>query len=436
MKTSHFKISHFIKQESLGGILLILSTIIAVIWANSSDTYHHFWHEIYIGFSAGDLNIEYSIGHWINDGLMAIFFFTIGLEIKREIMGGELSSMKKASLPIIAAVGGMVIPATFYFLINGSNPDYSSGWGVPMATDIAFALGLMALLGDKVNINIKIFLTALAIADDLGAILVIAVFYTDNINISELINAGVFLSILIIANKMGVRRTAFYALVGLFGVWSSFLFSGVHATIAGVLIALTIPARPKINEKEFVAKVKMKINKFEEQLANDNSLLTKKQAHCIEDIDTVSQDAHTPLQKLEHHLHPITSFFILPLFALANAGIKVEGKLIDLIFSPVSLGIMAGLVLGKTIGITGFSWLAIKFKLARLPEGAGWKELIGASMMAGIGFTMSIFVAELAFSDPAIIQTAKIGIFAASFISAILGLSLLSMSGKNKKPRN
>ncbi len=436
MKTSNFKISHFIKQESLGGILLIVSTVIAVLWANSSESYHHFWHELYIGFSAGDFNIEHSIGHWINDGLMAIFFFTIGLEIKREVMGGELSSMKKASLPIIAAIGGMVIPATIYFLINGSNPDYSSGWGVPMATDIAFALGLMALLGDKVNINLKIFLTALAIADDLGAIMVIAVFYTDNINTSELINAGVFLSILMIANKMGVRRTAFYALVGLFGVWTSFLFSGVHATIAGVLIALTIPARPKINEIEFVAKVKKKIKTFEEEQANNNSLLTKKQAHCIEDIDTVSQDAHTPLQKLEHHLHPITSFFILPLFALANAGIVVEGSLLDLLFSPVALGIIAGLVLGKTIGIAGFSWIAIKLKLARLPEGSGWKELIGASLMAGIGFTMSIFVAELAFDDKEVIQVAKIGIFAASFISAVLGLTLLGMGNKNKEPKS
>jgi len=430
--TTNFKISNYIKEESLGGILLIVATIVALFWANSSDSYHHFWHEINIGFTVGDFNITHSIGHWINDGLMAIFFFTVGLEIKREVMGGELSSMKKASLPIVAAVGGMAIPAIIYALVNINHPEYSSGWGVPMATDIAFALGLLALLGDKVNINIKIFLTALAIADDLGAILVIAIFYTDSIQVHELYTAAGFLVVLLIANKMGVRRTVFYALVGLFGVWTSFLFSGVHATIAGVLIALTIPARPKIGADDFISRVKKKIGKFEKEAPNEVSLLTSHQAHLLDDINSVAEDAHTPLQKLEHTLHPITAFFILPLFALANAGIQVEGKIMDLLLSPVALGVIAGLVIGKTVGITAFSWIAIKLKIARLPEDTGWKDIIGVSMLAGIGFTMSIFVAELAFSDQKIIQMAKIGIFAASFIAAILGLALLSFSGKKK----
>ncbi|NOR87200.1 MAG: Na+/H+ antiporter NhaA [Bacteroidales bacterium] len=433
MSTNNFKISHFIKEESLGGILLILSTITALIWANTSESYNHLWHDLILGFSFGDFSLHHSIGHWINDGLMAVFFFTIGLEIKREVMGGELSSMKKASLPIFAAIGGMLVPAIIYVLFNYNHPQYSSGWGIPMATDIAFALGLMALLGDRVNINLKIFLTALAIADDLGAIMVIAIFYTENININELINAGVFIAILIIANKLGVRRTAFYAIVGLFGVWTSFLFSGVHATIAGVLIALTIPARPKIDTPEFVSRIKTKISKFEKENTNDVSLLTSNQAHLVDAIDDLTDDAHTPLQKLEHSLHPITAYFILPLFALANAGIVIEGKLIDLLMTPISLGIIAGLVIGKTLGITAFSWIAIKLKLANLPEGTGWKEVIGASMLAGIGFTMSIFVADLAFNDQETIQTAKVGIFAASFIAAILGLILLSSSSKNKK---
>jgi len=432
MNTSNFKIANFIKEESLGGILLILSTIAALIWANSSDTYYQLWNKLYLSFSLGDFSISHSLGHWVNDGLMAIFFFTIGLEIKREIMGGELSSMKKASLPIMAAIGGMVIPALIYVIFNGSNPEYSRGWGIPMATDIAFALGLMALLGDKVNINIKIFLTALAIADDLGAILVIAIFYTENIDINSLINAAVFLTILLIANKMGVRRTAFYALVGLFGVWTSFLFSGVHATIAGVLIALTIPARPKISEKEFAQKVKIKIQRFEETEANQVSLLTDKQAHCIEEIDHIADDAHTPLQKLEHALHPIVAYLILPIFALANAGIVIEGKIIDSFLSPVTIGIIAGLVLGKSIGVSGISWLAVKLGIANLPEGGSWREIIGASFMAGIGFTMSIFVAELAFDDKEVIMMAKIGIFSASIISAIIGLALLSLSAKKK----
>jgi len=433
MNTSNFKISHFIKQESLGGILLILATIIALIWANSSESYHHFWHDLVISFTAGDLSLSHSLGHWINDGLMAIFFFTIGLEIKREVMGGELSTMKKASLPLVAAVGGMLVPALIYFLFNSSHPEYSSGWGIPMATDIAFALGLMAMLGDRVNINLKIFLTALAIADDLGAIMVIAIFYTDNINVNELITAAVFMSVLMAANKFGVRRTAFYALVGLFGVWVSFLFSGVHATIAGVLIALTIPARPKITERQFIRNVKKKMSKFEKIDPNDVSLLTSDQAHIIADIDAIADDAHTPLQKLEHSLHPITSYFILPVFALANAGIKIEGKIIDLLMTPIALGIIAGLVVGKTLGITLFTWIAVKLKIANLPKGITWREIIGASMLAGIGFTMSIFVAELAFEDKEVIMMAKIGIFGASLIAAILGLTLLSTAKKPNK---
>lgn len=435
MNTSNFKISQFIKQESLGGILLILATIAALIWANSSESYHHFWHDLVISFTAGDLSISHSLGHWINDGLMAIFFFTIGLEIKREVMGGELSTMKKASLPLAAAVGGMLVPAFIYFLFNSSHPEYSSGWGIPMATDIAFALGLMAMLGDRVNINLKIFLTALAIADDLGAIMVIAVFYTENININELITAAVFMSILMAANKFGVRRTSFYALVGLFGVWTSFMLSGVHATIAGVLIALTIPARPKIDERQFIRNVKKKMSKFEKIDPNEVSLLTTDQAHIIAEVDNIANDAHTPLQKLEHALHPITSFFILPIFALANAGIKIEGKIVDLIMTPIALGIIAGLVVGKTLGITLFSWIAIKLKIAHLPQGITWKEIIGASMLAGIGFTMSIFVAELAFEDKEVIMMAKIGIFGASIIAAILGLTLLATVKKSEKTK-
>ena len=367
-----------------------------------------------------------NIHHWINDGLMALFFFTIGLEIKREIIGGELSSMKKASLPIIAAIGGMLVPAVFYFLTNINNPDFQSGWGIPMATDIAFALGLLAMLGDRVNINIKIFLTALAIADDLGAILVIAIFYTESINYAELINAAVFIAILFAANKLGVRKTAFYAIVGLIGVWISFFFSGVHATIAGVLIAFTIPARPKINENIFIDKIGAKITKFKAAISNDNSLLTQKQAHLISDIDKIADDAGTPLQNLEHFLHPIATFFILPLFALANAGIHIEGNILEMIFHPISLGIIIGLVLGKTLGISGFVYFARMFKISVLPEGVTMRQIVGAGMMAGIGFTMSIFISDLAFTNPEYVQIAKIGIFTASIIAAIIGMILLS----------
>ena len=362
---------------------------------------------------------------------MAIFFFTIGLEIKREIMAGELQSFKKASLPIMAAVGGMVVPAAFYVIINHNNPEYINGWGISMATDIAFALGLMSLLGNKVNVNLKIFLTALAIADDLGAIMVIAFFYTESINTAELINAAVFLVILVTANKLGVRSTAFYVIVGMLGVWLSFVYSGVHATIAGVLIALTIPAKPKMLKDTYIDKLGSLLKKFTTEEQVDTRLLTAAQVHLISDIERISEEANTPLQKMEHTLHPLTSFLILPLFALANAGVHVEGSLIDLLLHPISIGIIAGLVLGKALGVSLFVKLMVKLKLASLPEGVTWRQIYGVSFLAGIGFTMSIFIADLAFDVPELIQVAKVGIFAASLLAAIIGMSILSVSGKN-----
>jgi Na+:H+ antiporter, NhaA family len=425
---SRFSINKFIKEESFGGFLLILITIIAVVWANSNwaDAYHRIWHEVKLGWSFGDFAMKYSLQHWINDGLMAVFFFMVGLEIKREVIAGELSSVKKASLPIAAALGGMLFPALIYVIFNHNNPEHLAGWGTPMATDIAFALGILSLLGSKVNINLKIFLTALAIADDLGAILVIALFYTETINISQLINAAVFLAILIGANRLGVRRTTFYALVGFLGVWMSFMFSGIHATIAGVLIALTIPGRTKVTEKQYVDDLCVLVDKFEKAKPNDKDLLTQQQAHLVSKIAKLTDDAHTPLQKLEHALHPVTAFFILPLFALANAGVHIEGNLFDMISHPVALGIMAGLVLGKVLGISLFSRLVVWLKLAALPEGVSWKQIYGAGMLAGIGFTMSIFISGLAFVSEQLEQVAKIGIFGASLISAIAGLIILS----------
>jgi NhaA family Na+:H+ antiporter len=430
---SSFNISNFIREESFGGFLLILVTIIALIWANSGfyDLYHRLWHEIKFGFSFGDFEMKYSLQHWINDGLMALFFFMVGLEIKREVLAGELSTIKKASLPIAAALGGMLIPALIYVAFNYNNPAHLTGWGTPMATDIAFALGILSLLGDRVNVNLKIFLTALAIADDLGAILVIALFYTDTINISQLVNAGIFLAIMMGANRLGIRRTTFYALVGFLGVWLSFMFSGIHATIAGVLIALTIPGRTKVTEKQYIDDLCVLVDKFEKSKPNDKALLTQQQTHLISKISRLSDDAQTPLQKLEHALHPVTAYFILPLFALANAGVHIEGNIIDMLYHPVSLGIMAGLVLGKVIGILLFSRVMVSFKLAVLPEGVSWKQIYGAGLLAGIGFTMSIFISDLAFADEQLVQIAKIGIFGASLISAVAGFLVLS-SIRNK----
>jgi len=423
-----FNISRFISEEAYGGIILIFATITALIWSNSVfyDSYHHLWHELKVGFVWGEINMVGSLHHWINDGLMALFFFIVGLEIKREIMGGELSSFKKASMPIAAAIGGMLIPAAIYALVAIKYPEYINGWGIPMATDIAFALGLLALLGKRVNINLKIFLTALAIADDLGAVMVIAIFYTDSIDFSELYTAAFFLGVLIIANFAGVRRTVFYALVGFIGVWIAFVFSGVHATIAGVTIALTIPARTKISENDYISKLSKYLDKFKKEKPNDSSLLTAEQVHLISDIEDLNEKAHTPLQKLEHALHPISTYFILPIFALSNAGVHIEGSIVEMLIHPISIGIIAGLVLGKFIGISLMSKLVVWLKISKLPEGVSWKQIYGVAFLAGIGFTMSMFISDLAFKEEEFKQIAKVGIMAASLTSATIGMIMLS----------
>lgn len=433
---SSFKISRFINEEAYGGILLIIATIAAMFWANSSfyESYHHIWHEYKVGFVWGEIDMVASLHHWINDGLMALFFFVVGLEIKREVMGGELSSIKKASLPIAAAVGGMLLPASFYAIAVINYPEYINGWGIPMATDIAFALGLLAMLGKRVPLNLKIFLTALAIADDLGAVMVIAVFYTESIDYNELLYAGICLVLLIAANFAGIRRTLFYAIVGFAGVWIAFVYSGVHATIAGVLIALTIPARTKIDEESYIDKLTIYLNKFKKEDTDTKStLLTKNQVHLIADIQDLNEKAITPLQRLEHTLHPVTAYFILPVFALSNAGVHIDGKIMDMLIHPISIGIICGLVLGKFIGISLLSKLVVKFKIASLPEGVSWNQIYGAAFLAGIGFTMSMFISDLAFKDESFKQIAKVGIIAASVISAIVGMLWLAMSTKKQE---
>ena len=430
-----FRISRFINEEAYGGVMLIIATIAAMFWANSSffESYHHIWHEYKVGFIWGEIDMVASLHHWINDGLMALFFFVVGLEIKREVMGGELSSMKKASLPIAAAVGGMLLPASFYAIAVINYPEYINGWGIPMATDIAFALGLLAMLGNRVPLNLKIFLTALAIADDLGAVLVIAIFYTESIDYNELLYAGICLVLLIAANFAGIRRTLFYAIVGFAGVWIAFVYSGVHATIAGVLIALTIPARTKIDEESYIDKLTVYLNKFKKEDTDTKStLLTKKQVHLIADIQDLNEKAITPLQRLEHTLHPVTAYFILPVFALSNAGVHIDGEIMDMLIHPISIGIICGLVLGKFIGISLFSKLMVKFKIASLPEGVTWNQIYGAAFLAGIGFTMSMFISDLAFKDESFKQIAKVGIMAASAISAIIGMLWLGLSSKKQ----
>ena len=426
-------INEFLHKEASGGILLIIFTIIALVWANTSfsDSYHNLWHT-HITISLGNLlTLDYPLHYWINDGLMVIFFFTVGLEIKRELLVGELSSLQKASLPIAGALGGMIIPALLYTLINAGG-NGAGGWGIPMATDIAFVVGIMALLGPRIPLTLKIFVLALAIADDIGAVLVIAVFYTAEISISALIVGAIVLVVLIILNRLGTKSLLAYSLLGII-LWVAFLKSGVHATIAGVLLAFTIPASSRFDTKKFSDKVKEFIKHFDSTGDHwKNVLNNAERQNDVMAIESSCQKALTPLQRFEHGLHPWVSFLIIPIFALANAGVTLSGlNIFEALFSKISLGIILGLFIGKQIGIFGFSFLAVKLKLASLPQGVNWKNLYGAGILAGIGFTMSLFIASLAFNDPELLDLSKIGVLTGSVISGILGFLFLKTSSKN-----
>lgn len=418
--------NRFIHRESTAGIFLLVCSVVALVLANSpwSEAYHHLWeYEFSIGF-AGHV-VSNSLHHWISDGLMAMFFFVVGLELKREIMGGELSSPKNAILPLAAAVGGMVAPALIYACFNYGKPSIS-GWGIPMATDIAFALGVLSLLGNRVPLSVKIFLTALAIADDLGAVLVIALFYTSEISTINLTTGAVFMIVLLTANYLGVRSTLFYGIVGIGGLWLAFLMSGVHATVAGVLAALTIPARTKIDEVGFVRRLRMYVSEFERIPPNNVSLLEPEQLYVVEKIKSLTKAAGTPLQQLEHALHPVVLFVVMPVFALANAGISFEGVSLQGAVTSASMGVFFGLLAGKFIGVVGTSWLFIKIGWAKLPGDMTFKNICGLGMLAGIGFTMSLFITNLALQSPAAALEAKIGILTASLLAGIVGFFILN----------
>ena len=417
-------INEFLHQEASGGILLIICTVIALAWANSPwfHSYHDLWHSHIVVNLGNLLNLDYSLHHWINDGLMAIFFFTVGLEIKRELLVGELSSMQKASLPIAGAIGGMVAPALFYVIFN-SGGEGVNGWGIPMATDIAFVVGIMALLGPRIPLTLKIFVLALAIADDIGAVMVIAIFYTAEISVTALIIAAVVLVILAILNRLGTKSLIPYTILGII-LWVAFLKSGVHATIAGVLLAFTIPASSRYNTEKFSGKIKELIGKFDSAGEHrDNVLSNQERQTDVMAIEESCEKVLTPLQRFEHGLHPYVAFFIIPVFALANAGVTLAGlDILGALFSPVSLGIIVGLFIGKQFGIFAFSYVAVKMKLASLPEGVNWKNLYGAGILAGIGFTMSLFIAGLAFNDPALLDLSKIGVLTGSLFPELLDL--------------
>lgn len=419
-------VSRFIHQEHTSGIVLFISVLAAITWVNSplGHSYHQLWGiKVSIGF--GNHTLNHPLHLWINDGLMAIFFFVIGLELKREFMAGELSTVKKASLPMVAALGGMIVPALIYFFINKGTAS-EHGWGIPMATDIAFALALLSVAGKHIPSSVKVFLSALAVADDLGAVLVIAIFYSAHIDFTPLTIGVCLLTILLTGNKLGIRSIIFYLVIG-FAVWVAFLLSGVHATIAGVLVAFTIPARTRINEKGFADSLRKLLIDFEEQIPNNSTLTTPEQHHTIEKIKKLSADAETPLQKIEYGLHPWVAFVIMPLFALANAGITIGADFFSSLLNTVSLGVMIGLVAGKFIGVLSATWLMVKFG-APLPAQATWKQITGVALLAGVGFTMSLFISGLAFTHAELVDQAKYGILSASLLAGILGVIVLKKS--------
>lgn len=426
-------VNSFISKSTTGGIVLFVAAVIAIFFANSpwADAYHHLWHhEIGINFDGNELKM--SLHHWINDGLMAIFFFVVGLELKRELTNGELASPKKAMLPIIAAIGGMVFPAMIYLAFNGGT-DASHGWGIPMATDIAFALGVMYLLGDKVPLPLKVFLTALAIVDDLGAVLVIALFYTSELNLTFLSIGIALFILLLICNKLGFKSPVFYGIIGIGGIWLCFLLSGVHATIAAVLAAFAIPANARVNEKYFNYKFTELKNKFMAIDPSDkNPELTGEQIHLIEEINVLTKDALPPSHRLEHGMHHLVSFVVMPVFALCNAAIKID---FSNGLSVITIGVALGLLLGKVLGVFGLVALILKLRWIPKPEGMTMSNLLGVGFLASIGFTMSLFVTELAFDaklHPDFPEEAKMGIIIASAIGGLLGFLILKMSGKKK----
>ncbi len=416
----------FFHSQVAGAFVLMGFTAVALVWANSpwADTYFE-WIHTYIGVGWGGAIFKMSLQHWVMDGLMAIFFFVVGLEIKREIVVGELSTLRKATLPVTAAIGGAIVPAIIYASLNAGGPG-SPGWGVPMATDIAFALGILALLGSRVPIGLKVFLTALAIADDMIAVIVIAVFYTEQISILALGVAGGFMFLIVLANRAGVRAAWIYILLAV-GAWAGVLASGIHATIAGVLVALLVPVRARLDPSTFLSDVRDNLKELQEgTLTRESMIADTKQMRALSRIYVAVEDMIPAGLELEKVLHPVQSFLIIPLFALVSAGVRFDAETLNaMTTNPIGWGIIIGLFVGKQIGVTGAAWLAIRSGRAEMPAGVSWAQIWGASCLAGVGFTMSIFIAELAFSDATLIAEAKIGILAASLLSGVFGYLVL-----------
>jgi NhaA family Na+:H+ antiporter len=428
----------FLRRTTAGGIVLVATTALALTLATllGADAMHRFTEQP-LGLAAGEvLRLELPVRQWVNDGLMAFFFLLVGLELKREMLVGELSSLRDAALPIVAALGGMAVPALVYAAFNAGTPAVR-GWGIPMATDIAFAVGILVLLAWRIPRNLIVFLTALAIADDLGAVLVIAAFYTESLQLSSLAAAGVLLALLVLFNRGGVRHALPYVLIGI-PLWVAVHDSGIHATLAGILLAATIPARPAYTPAHFQRRVEELLDAFRADRKDlstpDDPLANRRMASIAEAMERSSAAVQSPLQRIEHRLTPWVTFGVIPVFALSNAGIDLLSvSWREALGEPVTLGVAGGLVIGKFAGIGLFSWVAVKLGIARLPSGVRWCHLLGAAWLAGIGFTMSLFIAQLAFSTHDLVEQAKLGILVGSALSAVIGLAWLYLAGGRQR---
>ena len=425
-------VQRYIHTEAIGGIVLLGATIAALAWANSpwAADYHHLL-ETHLSLDLAAFAIDLTVEEWINDGLMAIFFFVIGLEIKRELMFGQLSSPRRAALPVIAALGGMVVPAMVYLSMN-LGTDAVRGWGIPMATDIAFALGVLALLGRRVPMELRVFLLGLAVVDDLGAIFVIAIAYTESIDAGQLAIGGAFLLVLIAANRAGFNHAAITALLAFF-IWVAVLKSGVHATVAGVLIGAFTPAKANYSRLEFATESEALVAEYHTALVSGDHNRTEA---ILGELEELSQATEAPLERLERLAHPWASYVILPMFALANAGIHFSTEAMGNAFSSsVTIGIIGGLLAGKVAGITLFPWVTSRLGLVELPDGVNWLHVVGAGLVAGIGFTVAIFVTGLAFDDQHLVGNAKMGILAASVVAGLGGYLVLRVLTRSRSNR-
>lgn len=422
----------FMQIEAASGIVMLLAAVVAVAWANSAfaDSYFRLL-ELPVVIEIGPVHLDETLLHMINDGLMALFFFVVALEIKREIVEGELSDVRAAALPILAALGGMIGPALIYTGIAGPlGPEAARGWGVPMATDIAFSAGVLSLLGRRVPTAAKVFLLTLAVADDLGGIIVIAAFYTSSLAVGWLGAAVAGLLVVALANRAGIRSMLFYVPVGI-AVWYFVLESGIHATLAGVALAFLTPSRPMYSPGELDDRARELLEPFR---SHDDQLGREITEHNALLVSTIARESVDPLTRLEHRLAAFTSFVVVPLFALANAGVRFEGSVTDALTTRVAVAVAVALVVGKTAGITLFSWLAVRTGVGRLPTGASWRHMVGVAATAGIGFTVALFITALAYRDPVLTADAKVGIFAGSIAAGVLGSAILGTARPQGAP--